>query len=190
MKGCDKFLNGYTSPYQSGVSCCFKRMSWRPLQENVFVDPIHHVQLSCPPTLVPSLFLLRNWDWHVDSGDKFEVQKINETNHNAAYATVAPDATLPSADKKYRTRTTLRNSFLSWPLAATLRTDSVAPIVLAMHAAILLAVSCEICHSKGSTGTETFIWRKSIPNTAKEQRRTMRTSQRRDTILELHIAQW
>jgi len=50
---------------------------------------------------------------------------------------------------------TLRKSLLSWPVAATRRTDSAAPTVLANHATIALAVSSEICHSRGSTGTLT-----------------------------------
>ena len=48
---------------------------------------------------------------------------------------------------------TLTKSLLSCPVAATLKTDSAAPIVLAMHATMLLAVSWDICHSRGSTGT-------------------------------------
>lgn len=48
---------------------------------------------------------------------------------------------------------TFRNRRLSWPVAATLRTDSAAPTVFAKHANKLLAVSCDICHSNGSTGT-------------------------------------
>lgn len=48
---------------------------------------------------------------------------------------------------------TLKKSLLSWPVAAIRRTDSAAPIVLARHAKMLLAVSCDICHSRGSTGT-------------------------------------
>ena len=36
---------------------------------------------------------------------------------------------------------TLTKSLLSCPVAATLKTDSAAPIVLAMHATMLLAVS-------------------------------------------------
>lgn len=48
---------------------------------------------------------------------------------------------------------TLKKSLLSWPVAATLKTDSAAPTVLAKEATIVLAVSWEICHSRGSTGT-------------------------------------
>ena len=48
---------------------------------------------------------------------------------------------------------TFRNRRLSWPVAATLRTDSAAPTVLAKHANRLFAVSGDICHSRGSTGT-------------------------------------
>lgn len=48
---------------------------------------------------------------------------------------------------------TLKNSLLSCPVAATLKTDSAAPTVLANHTTMLLAVSWEICHSSGSTGT-------------------------------------
>ena len=48
---------------------------------------------------------------------------------------------------------TLNKSFLSCPVAATLKTDSAAPTVLAKDATIPFAISSEICHSRGSTGT-------------------------------------
>uniref|UniRef100_A0A7C9DRG6 Uncharacterized protein n=1 Tax=Opuntia streptacantha TaxID=393608 RepID=A0A7C9DRG6_OPUST len=103
---------------------------------------------------------------------------------------VAPETILPRTESAHRLMTTLQKSLLSWPVAATRRTDSAAPIVLAKVAKILLAVSCEICHSNGSTGTDMLKWRKRRPRMAREQRMTRKTSERRERREELRKAQW
>lgn len=79
-------------PIKEGFHAVSKKMNrWR-LQDKIFQDPICHLQYFSPSTLVRALFLLRNWDWHIESGDNFDVQKINETSHNA----LAPLMQLPS----------------------------------------------------------------------------------------------
>ena len=47
----------------------------------------------------------------------------------------------------------LTNSLLSWPVAVTRKTDSAALTVLDKSVMMLHAVTCDICHSNGSTGT-------------------------------------
>lgn len=146
-----------------------------------------YIQSWAPPS--ESLVLInRVVQWR--NNWELSTKRYKQNMHNPAYATVAPDANLPKDARRYRIAITLKKSLLSCPVAATLKTDSAAPIVLARQAKMLLAVSWEICHSRGSTGTEILIWRNSIPRMAREQRRTMRTSAARDTALDSLHPQW